>query len=512
VPTVRRLALLVALGLPLTVAISCGGGESSARDAKASAELHPPVVMLVFDEFSTTSLLDKDRRIDPVRYPNFAALAREATWFPDATASLDETGRAMRSLFTGRTTWRYAHPTYAENPRNIFTLLGRSYRMEASEEVSSMCPKRLCPHVRKQNKQSILHKLGHGRPERFNRWLRSVRPQSRPTFYFKHVLFPHAPWRYLPSGREYEDPPTQRKFSWRLQHFNRWLVNQYYQRHLLQVSETDRVLGKLLDRLRATGLYDRSLIVVTADNGEGFGRLGNGHEIRRENLADIALTPLLIKRPDQRRGSIERRHVRTIDLLPTIARSAHVRLPWGIEGHSVFGPTARRIPGSTLLIKRSGRRFRLSGGSVRRRGKRALRLKLKLFGSGDDPPGLFGVGPARFMHGTPVARWGALSPTGARARVAQAGAFRSVRRESGLVPVRVMGHLTGSGSHAKTDIAVALNDTIVATGPTFPLRRKGTQYFSVMVPETALHDGANKVRLYAIVGSGSEPGLRPLTP
>jgi hypothetical protein len=77
-----------------------------------------------------------------VRYPNFARLARDGTWFPYATASLDETARAMRSLFTGRTTWRFAHPTYSAEPRNLFTLLGRRYRMDVSEEVSSMCHER----------------------------------------------------------------------------------------------------------------------------------------------------------------------------------------------------------------------------------------------------------------------------------------------------------------------------------------------------------------------------------
>jgi len=153
-------------------------------------------------------------------------------------------------------------------------------------------------------------------------------------------------------------------------HFNRWLVNQSYQRHLLQVGFTDRLLGWVLDRLRSTGLYDRSLIVVTADNGEGFGRLGNGHEINRANAGDIALTPLIVKLPGQRTGRLLGRHVRTIDVLPTIARIAHVRLPRGVQGRSVFGPAARRIPSSTTLVKRSGQRVRLGFQSLKRRGTR----------------------------------------------------------------------------------------------------------------------------------------------
>ena len=207
----RKAALLLALGASALGAFSCSDGG-----APASAPRHPPVVMIVFDEFSTTSLLDRNHRIDPVRYPSFARLAKDGTWFPNATASLDETGRAMRALLTGRNTWRFAKPTYEANPRNLFTLMARRYRLNVSEEVTSLCPKRLCPSSRPQTRRSVLHKLATGRPERVGRWLRGVRRSSRPTFYFKHVLLPHAPWRYLPSGRRFSDGPSQRRYSWNL--------------------------------------------------------------------------------------------------------------------------------------------------------------------------------------------------------------------------------------------------------------------------------------------------------
>jgi hypothetical protein len=476
----------------------------------APAGRHPPVVMIVFDEFSTTSLLDSHRRIDPVRYPNFARLARDGTWFPNSTASLDETGRAVSSLFTGRDIRTHTRPTYALNPRNLFTLMAKRYRLDVSEEVSSICPRRLCPSSRPQTRHSVRHRLASGRPQRFNRWVRSIRASSRPTFFFKHVLLPHAPWRYLPSGHQFPDGATQRRYSWNLVHYTRWLVDQTYQRHLLQVGFTDRLLGKALARLRATGLYDRSLIVVTADNGESFGRLGNGHEISRKNAGDIAFTPLLIKLPRQRAGRVVRRHVRTMDVLPTIARTAHLQIGWRVHGHSVFGRAARRIPNTTLLYQRSGHRIRLSLRSLSSRAKRALRIKLRLFGSGNEAPGLFGLGPFRSIHGTPVSKLSVVSPGATRATIDAAGRYARVRRSSGSVPVRVMGKLTGKGNRTKLNIGVAVNGTVVATAPTFAPRRGAGQLFSVLVPESSLRDGRNSVELYALLGRGT-PRLRPLT-
>jgi membrane-anchored protein YejM (alkaline phosphatase superfamily) len=93
------------------------------------------------------------------------------------------------------------------------------------------------------------------------------------------------------SALGYPKGASERGLSWDLWHYNRWLVNQDYQRHLLQVEFTDRLLGRALARLRETGLYHRSLIVLTADNGESFGRLGNGHNFNHRNAGEIALTP-----------------------------------------------------------------------------------------------------------------------------------------------------------------------------------------------------------------------------
>src|SRR3954451_6086489 len=131
--------------------------------------------MIVFDEFPTTSLEDGHGRIDPVRYPAFASLARDGVWFPNATASVDETGRAMESLLTGSLPERKHPVTWHANKRNLFTLLARRYRIRASEEVTSMCPVRLCPGNHLHTKTEVLHELAGGRPERFERWLRSLR-------------------------------------------------------------------------------------------------------------------------------------------------------------------------------------------------------------------------------------------------------------------------------------------------------------------------------------------------
>ncbi|MBN1527854.1 MAG: sulfatase-like hydrolase/transferase [Thermoleophilaceae bacterium] len=470
----------------------------------SAAARRPPVVLVVFDAFPSVTLLDAHGRIDGARFPTFARLAAGSTWFPYSTTTVDETGRAFRSLVTGRTQWHFAKPTYDEHPKNLFTALGRKYRIEAGEEATSLCPPRLCPGVQPQTGESIVRLLEGGRPERFASWLERVGPSRRPTFYFKHLMLPHPPWIYLPSGHVYWDGPSENVVTRDDWYSVPWLIQQKYQRELLQVGYADLLIGQLLDRLRANGMYDRSLIVVTADHGESFGHPGETRAVNRSNVGDIALTPLFVKLPFQRRGRVDRRHVRIIDIAPTIARIARVHLGWKVAGRSVFGPAARKIPHSSVLVGRGGQRIRLTPKSLRKRAAASLRLKLGLFGG---PRGLFGIGPHRELQGTAVAAWPKAPNGGVRAELDSPGRFQSVQLGSTEPPVKVTGRLTGPGSEAPLDIAIAVNGTIEATAPAFGVSRSPNRLFSALIPEGALREGANTVQLFAIQ---SGPALSPI--
>src|SRR4051794_41105748 len=65
--------------------------ETTTRAAALPGGAAPrtPVVVLIFDELPTTSLMTKDQRIDARRYPNFARLARGSTWYRNATSVSD---------------------------------------------------------------------------------------------------------------------------------------------------------------------------------------------------------------------------------------------------------------------------------------------------------------------------------------------------------------------------------------------------------------------------------------
>ena len=80
------------------------------------------------------------------------------------------------------------------------------------------------------------------------------------------------------------------------------------------------------------------------------------------------------------------------------------------------------------------------------------------------------------------------------------------------MPVKVSGPLAGPDSRKPTELAVAIGGTIVATAPTVAPRPGARKLISVLVPESALHEGRTRVDLFAIERGKHKPALRPLTP
>ncbi len=83
------------------------------------------------------------------------------------------------------------------------------------------------------------------------------------------------------------------------------------------VAYADAALGHLFEQLRAHGLWDRTLIVLTADHGEEFTE--HGLFLHEQNHEEVARVPLLIRFPYGRFGG--RRSaalVSTLEVMPTI--------------------------------------------------------------------------------------------------------------------------------------------------------------------------------------------------
>jgi hypothetical protein len=517
----------VAVWTAALVVASCAsdGDDQAAADGAparpAKVRGKPPVVMLIMDEFPTESLRGPDGRIDAARYPNFARLAAISTWFLNSTTIYDSTPKAVPAIMDARMPFKGEAPDTRDHSRSVYTLFGqRGYRVADSEEATAICPPRYCPQARRR-RPGILKHLNRGRPERYASWVRSMRRGSRPGLWVKHLLLPHGPWLFLPSGKQerptVKDPvpglASPRGFG------DRGLTNFNRQRYTLQLGFADRELGRLLDRLQDTGLLERALLVVTADHGYAW-EVGvkDRRKVTRSNVDEIGPQPLFIKAPGQRRGRVDRSYVRTIDIVPTMADILGIRINWRHQGRSAFSREVRRRRLVRLPNREFTRIITIGAAELERRRRANLRAQARLFGSGVHSKLVFGdpfasvyrAVPHRELLGRPVATLEQGRRGRLRATVATANLTRSVNLRSSLLPNHIAGRLTGGRRGATRDVAVAVNGVVQSVGHTFFLARSPTETFTVLVPEGALRQGRNDVRVFALSRRGRGVLLTPL--
>ncbi|MEA2419369.1 MAG: hypothetical protein QOE60_1575 [Thermoleophilaceae bacterium] len=506
-----RPALLVLL-LAAAGAVAFVVGHDNGAGARDDPERRPPVVIVVFDEFPADTLIGPDGRIDAARYPNFAALARTSTWFRNGQTVYDSTFKAVPAILDARMPRRGTAPDVRSHQPSVFHMMDRlGYDVIKVESGTAVCPPRICPGARTRRPGVLKRLAGGGRPARLHAWIGSIRDRPKPTFYFHHALLPHEPWIYLPSGHQSRpsgNDPIEGINRAEGFHDPR-LTDHNHLRHLLQVGYTDRQLGEIMRRMRRTGVFDRSIFIVVADHGIAF-EVGvqERRQVSETNFEQVAAVPFFVKAPGQRQGRVNDGIVRNIDIVPTLAQLLGTKVWWKHDGTSVFSAAARRRDRVAMTRRDFSRTISYSRAEFERRRQRLRLWRARKYGTGAQSELMFGdpwasayrVGPHPELIGTRV---GTVAAGTARAQVANADLVADVDPSAQIVPTRVTGRLPGTPPGTMRDLAVAVNGRIRAVGRSFHLRGRRTEFFSLLVPESALRAGRNDVQVLEVGPGGS---------
>jgi hypothetical protein len=531
--------------------------EEERKVAAAHIGAPAPIVMVIFDEFPLTSLLDETGQINSTCYPNFAELSRSATWYRNATTVTEGTVNAVSSILDGKYPDLKLHlvPNAKDHPRSLFSLLGRNYEFKVFETNTRLCPEQLCgddhrtapfwPRMRSllsdlgvlylyvilpadltsrlpsisQSWKDFTPKLSAGaqpwavyhnrvdwsdRPRQFRDFVAAIQPFPKPTLHFLHILLPHAPWVYLPSGQRYTFDENLRGvigtndkgIDPNLWTDDKWVTVQAYQRHLLQVEFVDRLLGDLLNHLKSIGLYDSALVLITADHGVSFRPNDSRRRVSPTNYPDILAIPLFIKTPHQQKGAIDDRNVETVDILPTLADILQASIPWKVEGQSAMKPSQLGKTQKTV-ISEVGKTL-VFASHLDGTHETVLR-KLELFGPANDANGFFWVGVHKELIGQNVNEILAGQNIPIEYEIDGEGSLNNVDLDGSIVPMHITGriHRDHQGPEVPLHLAVATHGRIRAVTETH-----GTpegEEFSTILPDSAFQPGYNEVRVFAIL-------------
>lgn len=102
-----------------------------------------------------------------------------------------------------------------------------------------------------------------------------------------------------------------------------------------EVAYIDQQLGRLLDWLRENGLFDRTVVVLTADHGEAFGEKGLwSHQAVLYNT--VVRIPLIVRYPALVPQGVVEAPASSTDVLPTLLEVLGLAPPGDIEGESLL--------------------------------------------------------------------------------------------------------------------------------------------------------------------------------
>jgi hypothetical protein len=302
-------------------------------------------------------------------------------------------------------------------------------------------------------------------------FVNSLQPRAEPSIYFLHTLMPHFPYEYNDRGQKFSSvlPFLSMNFRKAPGH-NTWpdeqAANLAYQAHLFQLQFTDKLLGRILDRLEQTGLFDDALVVVTSDHGTSFfwdDENRSAEELAKIQSSGTLFVPLLVKFPEQTKGEISDTPMQTIDIVPTLADYLGRPLSWAHSGISAFDiDSAARERRSNLPTPFS---FEFASTDE----LAALQYKFELFGSGESDS-LYQLGPNRDLLGRNVQDF-RQTTSGMRFSLDSDGLPKGPDPDSPRFPAYLRGSITltnGGNFSSNPILVVAQNGTIKASVQTSP--------------------------------------------
>ena len=366
------------------------------------------VFQVIFDEFPLYALLDKDGNINADRFPSFAAIAQESTWFRNAVAESNFTHQAVPALMASAIPQQSGGPFLAQYPKNIFTLFAGKTAVGAIEPVTSLCPQTVCPAT----SENASSNFSVSRVKTFFRdasyvyahrvmppVVRSHVPSIEGTWggfgavagkfreqfdigalaqinslkkgaeafindpsqrvQVTHVLLPHAPWRITPDLRV---APLSKAISTSNPESEDG-VRDTYQTFLYQLAAADKAIGEVVADLKQAGRWENTLFVVSADHGISFlptmpQRHTDFTDMGQAN--DIYRVPLFMKFPQQKISDVSDCAVTNLDVLPTIVEVTQTKSDWKWSGESIATTCPKR--NERRVVSATGETAIFSGG------------------------------------------------------------------------------------------------------------------------------------------------------
>lgn|GEM_PF-3244607 len=369
---------------------------------KPQAQHDVPVFVLLFDELSAFVLRDDENSFDRTLFPHIGKLIDDGTWYVNATTGDSCTAITVRSMLSGLDLFaEYDSTNCPADVPNVFDYLSgyRHCRVFETMRLAGTQPwlrttslsatARLWNYIKviaTVYASSAFHSrwvtlpdidmlftaFEHPTPATsvniakawdgfFQNFVSEISSRKDQMLFF-YSVYPHAAYArgpagdvisFRPKGSPKDNGQRVPESSTRRYHAGGApgggeTIPNTTRSYINQVRFVDRLVGRIVARIKEQGLYDEALIILCSDHGVGFTDRAQG----RDNLASRpddaqmdnnmmnASNLFVVKYPNQKKGGrIDRRNARPYDITPTILNVLGFSEPYEMEGQSLCDET-----------------------------------------------------------------------------------------------------------------------------------------------------------------------------
>lgn len=326
-PSLQRSLFFLLFALGALIA-ACSAPREGWRDA--------PVILISIDTLRADRL--PAYGYDALSTPAIEGLARDGVVFRQAFSHVPLTLPSHLSIFTGLLPHRHgvrANVGYSVELGDVPDLAGllKSHGYATGAAVSAL------PLARRSGFGAgfdhfddadgfaglpVFQRAGLESLQASLPWLRARADDEKPFFFFFHIFEPHQ--SLIPDAAFTDGGST----------------------YDAEVVHADHVIGALLNELRRLGVYDKAVVVLLSDHGEGLGDHGeteHGMLLYREALH----VPWMLKLPNNAEaGRAVQEPVGLTDVLPTLLDLLGLPVPQDLDGRSrrpwILGAETEQLP------------------------------------------------------------------------------------------------------------------------------------------------------------------------
>jgi len=271
-----------------------GGDFRFTRAAEEAPELRLPaepkhLVVIVLESVRGDAI--GKRAAGRAVTPNLTALARQGTWVPEAYSHVGFTTQSGISIFGGALEPSAGSPSLFRDLKRAgyrigvfsaapedFGGISETVGMRASADLFVDADLLKAERAHESASLGSLALDGRKILRELDRHFRGPADWRRPTFLYLNIQEAHFPYAHPDMPRFLPGRLAKRS---EIRAANREMVERTYWN---SVAYSDWLVGQVLGRLKAQGVYERTLVMVTGDHGEALfeeGFLGHGHVLDR---------------------------------------------------------------------------------------------------------------------------------------------------------------------------------------------------------------------------------------